>query len=115
MSHVRGKSTLTGYDKDARPMRGKSVGEQVRVPVHINDVEKVTNALIVDPENAVVKHLRTLGVEIECTAHFWRPVHSVQFRVVSFPPQMRPRVLQHQQSLSLEYYRYVNGGFINAN
>lgn len=76
--------------------------KQLRVPVHVDDVIEIAQAVIVDPKDAIVKRLCTLGVVIQKLAHLRSPVNLIQLRVISFPPQVRPRVLQHEQTLSLK-------------
>ena len=38
--------------------------EQTWIPVHIDDIKEVDETIVINPEDAIVEHLRTLGVEI---------------------------------------------------
>ena len=83
------------------PVSAVSVSEETGVPVHVNNIKEMYQAVVVDPEDTVIEHLRALGIEVEELAELRSPVNRVQLRVVTLPSQMRPRVLQHEQPLAL--------------
>lgn len=65
-----------------------SVGEQLWVPVHVNNIIKMTKAIIIYPEDTIIKHLCTFWIIVEELAHFWSPVRLVHLRVIAFPTEM---------------------------
>lgn len=62
------------------------MGKQLRVPVHVDDIIKMTQTVIVNPKDAIVKGLSTLGIIIKELTHLWCPVNLIQFRIITFPP-----------------------------
>ena len=59
--------------------------EELRVPVHVDDVEELAHGVVVDPEDAVVEVLGVFGVVLEGSLHLGGPVASVKLRVVPLP------------------------------
>ncbi len=48
--------------------------KESRIPVEIEDIEVLLKALVVDPEDAIVKVCGILGVVVEMCLEFWGPV-----------------------------------------
>ena len=87
------------------PMRGIHMGKQRWIPVHVDDVEEVDEAVVVYPKNSIVEHLGTLWVEVEGPAQLRSPVFGVQFGVVALPSQVGPGVLEEEEPLALKTNR----------
>ena len=93
------------HGTDARiPASVGAVGgcEQGRVPVHVKNVEKVDETIVVDPEDAVVERLGALWVEVEGVAHFGRPMHGVQLAEVALFKERLKRDLKRDLKTDLK-------------
>lgn len=70
--------------------------EQFGIPIEVKNIEEMTNAVIVDPEYAIVELRCRIWIVLQSLSHVGGPVFLIQFWEIAPPTKMRPRIFQLQ-------------------
>lgn len=82
-------------------MKARGVLEEVGLPVNVDALVEVAKGVVVYPEDAIVNLLGAGRVIVQGLPEVGGPALHVTLREPALPPQVAPRVLQHQHSFAL--------------
>jgi len=76
--------------------------EHIRIPADIENIKELDERVVVDPEDSVIDVTRHFRVVVKRCLQLLRPVLYVVLGEVAFPSQMRPGVLELEETGCLD-------------